>query len=143
MTAPLAAEYKAVDPILFTTSYFKPLGASNAIAPKRWATGMVMPYRWVEVVSNPRAAYASWPVVRVHTLAATYTAAAIEANRTDARAQVLVDYPGWPVTLPDSSIVKCFFAEITEAAHEEPYAAETVATRFVSEYRFGIGFTRA
>lgn len=143
MSAPLAAEYKAIDPILFGTSYFKPLGAANAIAPKRWAVGMVMPYRWVSVVSNAQTLHASYPTIRVHTLAATYTDAAREANRTDARAQVLVDYPGWPTTLPDGSIVKCLFAAITEAAHEEAYAAETVATRFVSEYSFGISFVRA
>lgn len=140
MTAPLRAEFRAINPIEFCVSYFKPLGDPTAIAAKRWSANLPMPYRWVSVISNPRHESASWPVVRVHTLAAKYSDAAREADRTDERAQVLVDYPGWPVTLPGGVVVRCFFAEIIESAHEEPYAAESVATRFVSEYRFGLGF---
>ncbi len=143
MTAPLQSAYKAVDPIAFGISYFRPLGAADAIAAKRWAAGMVMPYRWVSVVVDPRTMHASWPVVRVHTLAATFTDAAREGARTDNRAQVLVDYPGHDTVMPDGSVAHCFFAEILEAAHEEPYAAETVATRFVSEYRFGFSLVAA
>lgn len=143
MSAPLQAEFRAIDPIAFCLSYFAPLGNANAIAAKRWAVGLPKPYRWVSVISNPRLERASRPVVRVHTLAETYTEAAREANRTDERAQVLVDYPGWPVTLPGGAVVRCFFAEILESAHEEPYAAESVATRFVSEYRFGLSFISA
>lgn len=132
MSAPLASSAKAIDPMVFALGWFRPLGAADATAAKRWATGLPKPYRWVTVISDPRAGYVSYPVIRVHTLAGTYTEAAREAIRTDNRAQVLVDYPGW--------VPNCLFAEITEAAHEEPYAAESVATRFVSEYRFGFSF---
>jgi hypothetical protein len=143
MSAPLQAAFKAVDPIVFGINWFRPLGAPAAIAAKRWAAGMAMPYRWVSVASHPRVGYLSFPTIRVHTLAATYTEAAREAARTDERAQVLVDHPGWGTTMPDGAIVSPIFAEIIESAHEEPYAAETVATRLVSEYRFGFKLVAA
>lgn len=143
MTTPLAAEYKAVDPYVFGCTYFAPLGAANAIGTQPWNRDLPKPYRWISVVSNPRTDDASWPVIRVHTLAATFSEAAREAARTDDRAQVLVDYPGWLTTLPGGQIATCFSAEILEGAHEEPYAAETVARRFVSEFRFGFALVPA
>lgn len=144
MTAPLQSAYKAVDPLAFAIEWFKPLGAANAIGPKRWDTNLPKPYRWASVPTNSAGAltYTTRPVVRLHTLAATFEEAAREANRTDNRAQVLVDYPGWDVVIGGVT-VRCNFAEILEWAHEEPYTAETVATRFVSEYRFGFTLIRA
>ncbi|MGQ9348948.1 hypothetical protein [Mycolicibacterium gilvum] len=127
MTAPLQSEFKPVDPIVFALNWFKPLGAANAIGAKRWATDLPKPYRWPSIVSASRVGFVQTVTLRMHTLAGTYTDAAREANRTDNRAQVLVDYPGWVPNL--------LWFEIVDAAHEEPYAAETVATRFVSEYR--------
>lgn len=144
MSAPLQAGYRPVDSLAFATAWFRPLATSAAhIGTKRWAAGMPLPYRIITRVTGARHDSADFAVIRVHTLAATYSDAAREANRTDSRAQVLVDYPGWSVTLADGTVARCFFAEILEAAHEEPYAAETVATRFVSEYRFGLPFVAA
>lgn len=127
MTVPLQSPYAPPDPMVFALNWYRPLGAADAIAAKRWAAGMKTPYRWISVVNNPRKGFTTYPVIRIHTLAATYTEAAREANRTDNRSQVLVEYPGYVPNL--------LFCEITEAAHEEPYAAESVATRFVSEIR--------
>ena len=137
MSAPLQSGYKAINPYAFAVAWFGPLGAANAIGTKRWNVDLPKPYRWVSVPVNARGgSYVTAPIVRVHTLAGTFTDAAREADRTDNRAQVLVDYPGRDVTVGGAT-VRCLYAEILDAAHEEPYAAETVAVRFVSEYRFG------
>jgi hypothetical protein len=144
VTAPLKSEYTSVDPILFGISYFRPLAASpNAIAAKRWGSGMVLPYRWVSAPATTRTADASYSTIRLHVIAATFTDAARAGKDNDDRAQVLVDYPGWTFALPDGRVVACEWFEIPEAAHEEPYAAETVATRFVSEYKFGASLVTA
>jgi len=47
------------------------------------------------------------------------------------------------VTLSDGRVVHCDWVEIIAAAHEEPYSAESVVTRFVSEYRLGLSFVPA
>lgn len=148
MTTPELSPYAAVDPMVFALNWFKPLGPANAIGAKRWATRdannapMPLPYRWFTVFNTSAGQYLTRPVVRAHTIAATYTDAAREAKRTDARAQLLVDYPGYEVTVGGLT-VRCQYAEILQWASEEPYAAETVATRFVSEYRFGFSLVAA
>ena len=71
-------------------------------------------------------------------VAGTGTDAAREADRTDERFQMLVEYPGWNTVMADGRVAHCDWAEIVSAAHEEPYGAESVVTRFVSEYRLGI-----
>lgn len=144
MTAPLKAEYVPVDDIAFAIAFFRPLALSaNHIAAKRWGTGMPLPYRFITRVGGGRDEQADYPVLRIHTLAATWPDAKRAGNDTDNRAQVLVDYPGWSVTLPNGVVAHCEWAEITESAHEEPYAAETVATRFVSEMRLCLPFVPA
>lgn len=102
-----------------------------------------LPYRTVRRLAGPLTPYGDEPLMRVHTFAATYSAAAIEAAKTDANILTLVDYPGWGTTLPSGLVVHCDWAEITEAAHEEPYGAESVVTRFVSEYRFCLSLVPA
>lgn len=145
MTAPLQADYKALSAEAFLIAWLKPLvtgsAASTSIGSKRWAVTsptMPLPYRTVHRVTGPRDSDGDYPTIWVDTLAGTYTAAAQEADRTDARFQVLVDNPTWGITLPDGRVAHCDWAEITAAAHEEAYGAETVVTRFVSEYRLCI-----
>lgn len=142
MTAPLQAEYVAVPAEVFLMNYLVPLVTATpwekAMAAKMWAADMPKPYRAVRRISGPRTADSDEPLMRVHTFGGTYTEAASEAAKNDDRVQVLVDYPGWGTTLPSGLVVHCDWAEITDAAHEEPYGAESVVTRFVSEYRFGI-----
>ncbi|WP_349318989.1 hypothetical protein [Mycolicibacterium canariasense] len=81
--------------------------------------------------------------MRIHTFGATYPLAADAADVTDNRMLVLVDYPGYGVTLSDGSVVHCDWAEITEAAHQEPYGADTIVERFVTEVRLGLSLVRA
>lgn len=147
MTAPLKAEYVAVPAETFLMSYLAPLVTTTpwqqAMAPKMWVAGAPKPYRAVRRISGARSQYTDEPLMRVHTFADTYTQASAEAAKNDERVQVLVDYPGWGTTLPSGLVVTCDWAEITDAAHEESYGAESVVTRFVSEYRFGFSLVRA
>ena len=141
MTAPTQHDEKWVAAEVWLQRYLSPLVSvtpwQTALGSKLWATGMPKPYRAVRRITGPRDEFTDEPVMRVHTFDATYTGAAIEAARNDDMIVELVRYPGWAVTMPDSSVVRCEWAEITEAAHEEDYGAESVVTRFVSEYRFG------
>lgn len=147
MTAPLQHTEKAIAAEVFLARWLTPIittsPAAAAIGPKRWGTGMVLPYRTVRRITGSRTADADYPVMRVDTLAATYSDAAREGDRTDSRVMVLVEYPGWGTVMPDGSTAYCEWAEISDVAHEEAYGAETVVTRFVSEYRFGISFVPA
>ncbi|MCT7372935.1 hypothetical protein [Mycolicibacterium llatzerense] len=115
----------------------------GSVGSKLWTAGMPLPYRTVRRLAGPLTPYGDEPLMRVHTFAATYSAAAIEAAKTDANILALVEYPGWDTTLPSGLVVHCDWAEITEAAHEEPYGAESVVTRFVSEYRFSLSLVPA
>ncbi len=137
MTAPLqSSSLKALDAEVFLIAWLRPLATSaTAIGTKRWTTGLPFPYRTVKRVTGPRTQDQDLPVIWVDTFAATYGDAAREAGRTDERMQTLVDYPGWDTVLPDGRVAHCDWAEISEVAHEEPYAAESVVTRFASEYR--------
>lgn len=142
MSAPLTLGETFVPAEVWLARYLSPLAAvtpwQRVIASQMWTAGAPKPYRAVRRITGPRTVYSDEPVMRVHTFADTYSAAAFEAGRTDDIVLVLVDYPGWGTTMPDGRIVQCDWAEIVEAAHEEPYAASSVVTRFVSEYRFGL-----
>lgn len=115
----------------------------GSVGAKLWVAGMPLPYRTVRRIAGPLNPYGDEPLMRVHTFAATYTEAATEAAKTDANILTLVNYPGWGTTLPNGLVVTCDWAEITDAAHEEPYGAESVVTRFVSEYRFSLSLVPA
>jgi hypothetical protein len=150
VTAPLQSEYKATNAEVFLRAWLLPIVTTSpsaaGVGSKLWTPSatpvMPLPYRAVRRVTGPRTRDGDYPLMRVHTFASTYSLAAVEADKTDSRVQVLVDYPGWPTTLT-GGVVYCEWAEITEAAYEEPYGAESVCIRFVSEYRFGLSFTPA
>lgn len=146
MTAPLQHDLKPANSVLFMLAWMMPLAAGTPqqeyVAAKRWATGLKLPYRYVTRIAGPMTEDADYPTLRIHTLASTLTAAYQEGDRTDSRLRVLADYPGWTVTL-GGLVYNCDWLEITEAAHEEPYGAETVVTRVVSECRLCLPFVRA
>lgn len=148
MTAPVnPGDIKALDAEVFLIAWLKPLvigaAANTSIGTKRWATGIPFPYRTVRRVTGSRTDDADYPTMWVDTFGATYGDAAREAGRTDDRMQRLVDYPGWDTVLPDGRVAHCDWAEISEAAHEEAYGAESVVTRFVSEYKLCLSFVSA
>jgi hypothetical protein len=112
--------------------------AAAGIGSKLWTAGLPKPYRAVRRISGPMTEYSDEPLMWVHTFGADYTSAATAAGDTDKRVLDLVSSPGWSTVLPDGRVVHCDWAEIVAAAHEEPYSAESVVTRFVSEFRFGL-----
>lgn len=115
----------------------------GAVGSALWSSKLPVPYRACRRIAGPLTPYGDEPLMRVHTFAATYSEAATEAAKTDANILTLVNYPGWATTLPNGLVVNCDWAEITDAAHEEPYGAESVVTRFVSEYRFSLSLVPA
>lgn len=115
--------------------------AAAGVGSKLWTAGLPKPYRTVRRISGPMTEYTDEPLMWVHTFGDSYTSAAQAAADTDKRVLDLVRYPGYGTTLSDGRVVHCDWAEIVAAAHDEPYSAESVVTRFVSEYRFGFSLT--
>jgi len=146
MTAPLQHSLKAINAEAFLRAWLLPIVTTSPAAAgvgwKLWNTTCPKPYRAVRRISGPRTLYSDEPLMRVHTFGADQPEAAREADETDSRVQVLVDYPGWNTTV-SGVVVHCDWAEITEAAYEQPYGAESAVMRYVSEYRFGISLTPA
>ena len=139
MTAPLQHDQTVVPAEVFLRSWLLPIAATaGAVGSKLWATGLPVPYRAVRRISGALTLDSDEPLMRVHTFGATYSAASIEAAKTDSRLLVLADYPGWSAPLSSGTRVSCDWVECTEAAIEQPYSAESVVTRFVSEFRLGI-----
>lgn len=147
MTAPLQPDSTAINAEIWLRAWLLPIvtttPAAAAIGSKLWATGLPKPYRAVRRVTGPQTLYSDEPVMHVHTFGSSYGEAATAAMATDDRVRVLVEYPGWTTELSDGRKVCCTWAKIDAAAHEEPYSAESVVTRFVSEYRFALSFVAA
>jgi len=144
VTQPTSLDVSQVPAEWFLRARLLPIASGpGAVGSQLWKTGLPLPYRSVRRIAGALTPYGDEPLMRVHTFGADYTTAQSEAAKTDASILVLVEYPGWGTTLPDGRVVHCDWAEITEAAHEEPYGAESVVTRFVSEYRFGLSLVPA
>ena len=147
MTAPLKPDTNSVPAEVWLRAWLLPIvttsPAAAAVGSKLWATGLPKPYRALRRVTGPQTEYSDEPVMHAHTFGADYASTSAAATATDDRVRVLVEYPNWTVALSDGRLVTCDWAEIIAAAHEEPYSAESVVTRFVSEYRFGLSFTPA
>ena len=147
MMAPLKPDLTSVNAEVFLRAWLLPIvtttPAAKAIGSKLWVPGLPLPYRAPRRVTGPQTEYSDEPVMHVHTFGADYAAAAIAAGATDDRMRVLVEYPGWGTTLSDGRVVQCDWVEITAAAHHEPYSAESVVERFVSEYRLCLSFVPA
>jgi hypothetical protein len=149
VSAPLTPQLTAVDAEVFLRSWLLPLvstspagaGVGSALWKKTAApqTPMPLPYRAVRRVTGPTTDYYDEPTMHVHSFGSSYGEADTAAQATDDRMRVLVGYPGWGVTV-GGRVVHCDWVEIVAAAHEESYGAESVVTRFVSEYRLGLSF---
>lgn len=113
----------------------------ESLGAKRWITGMPLPYRIVQVFMGPADLITSMCKVRLHTLDRTYTACSHEADRGHSRMLVLVEDPLYDVTI-GSAVANCESMTVNQSPHEEPYAAESVVTRFISEYDLALRFTR-
>lgn len=132
---PLLDTEQAPDAYAFTIAHLRPITASgNAIGVNRWLAGMVLPYRMVERVAGLTTIEYDLATVRVHTFGQDVNEAYREGRRTDARMMLLAKYSTTDVLMDDGSIANCDWMEISDAAHEEPYASKSVVTRVVSEY---------
>lgn len=135
-------QWSGPNAVAFVLAWLLPLaGSTNKLGPERWEAGGPLPYRMVTRVAGPRTLDSDYPTIRVHTFGSDYTEAAREADKTDARMMLLGDCQSLDVTMSDGSLANCDWLEVSEAAHEEPYAAKSVVTRFVSEYRLGLSLS--
>ncbi|SBS73775.1 hypothetical protein MHPYR_180055 [uncultured Mycobacterium sp.] len=148
MTAPLTADYKAINAVSFAIAWYRPIAATaGSLGAKLWVAGQPKPYRAITRVTGGRTDDTDYPTLRIHTFidsaANSYSAGMAEVDKTDARALQLVHNPGLDTVMPDGSVAHCDWAELTEAAHEEDYGAESVVLRFVSELKLGISLVPA
>ena len=147
MTTPLMPELSAVNAEVFLRSWLLPVVATTpvgaGVGSKLWTVGFPKPYRAVRRVAGGYSEYGDEPLMRVHTFGASYSDAGSAAGVTDDRLRVLVEYPGWSTVLPDGGVAHCDWCEVSSGASEEPYSAETVVFRFVTEVRLGLSFVPA
>lgn len=148
MTAPLQSDYKALNAVGFLIAWYRPIAANPAsLGAKLWVTGQPKPYRAITRVTGGQTDDADYPTLRIHTFidAApnSYAAGMAEVAKTDERARQLVHFPGYDNVMPDGSVAHCDWAELTEAAREEDYGAESVVLRFVSEMKLCISLIPA
>lgn len=113
------------------------------LAAKKWEAGGPLPFFWASCPSVPEDDWASFPVVRFNTIAAKFSTAMTLARQAHRRMLVLVDDPLFEVVLPSGRIADLEYCEVISGPHEVPYAAESVATRVVSEYRLALTISAA
>jgi hypothetical protein len=148
MTAPLAADYKALNAVGFLIAWYRPMATTpGSLGAKLWVTGNPKPYRAITRVTGGQTDDADYPTLRIHTFidsaANNYSAGMAEVDKTDQRARQLVQFPGWDTVMPDGTVAQCEWAELSEAAHEEEYGAESVVLRFVSELKLCLSLVPA
>lgn len=127
----------------FVIAWLLPLaGGYDKIGSKMWAAGMPKPYFMVRRITGGTDLITDYPLMRVHTFAASYTEASHKAWDAHRRMLMLANDPLLDVTMPDGSLANCEWLCADEGPHEEPYAAESVVTRFIAEYTLGLHFGR-
>lgn len=141
---------KPPNAVAFVLAWLLPAAASPLnLGSKRWSTGAPLPYWMVHRVTGADDLISDFPVVRVHTIAATETECQREMDRVNARMRVLVDDPLTDVLMPDGSIANCDWCEIPEGPRPDPppYSsvlatdpAAAVVSRLVTEYQLGLPY---
>lgn len=101
---------------------------------------MGLPYRAVTRLGGDSDLVVDVASMRIHTFAATYTAAAREADRTHRRMLLLAENPLAEVTL-GGVVASCSSLDRAIGPAEQQYGAETVVTRFISEYTLSLRFS--
>lgn len=144
MTTPLLYPLSAPAPVAFFLAHLMPIGeqpfdpANPDLGAERWRTGMRLPYRMVTLIPGRSDLISIFGRVRTHTFAETYTGASQAGDTTHQRMLLLADDPLIEVALPGGRIASCESLDVSEIPHEEPYAAKSVITRFLSEYEFSL-----
>jgi hypothetical protein len=127
--------------VVFVLAHLLPLaGEVDKLGAHRWAAGMPLPYRSVTVIPGGSDLITRSSLVRVHTFGATYTEAARAADDTDRRMLVLAEDPLFNVPMPDGTVANCQSLDGRSGPREEPYGAESVVIRFISEYDLALRF---
>jgi len=143
MTADLY-ELAAPNAEAFVRAWLLPLaGDPSLVGSQRWTAGMGLPYRAVSRLGGDSDLIIDVAVLRVHTFAATYTDAAREADRTHRRMLLLGLDPLAEVTLAGGITASCSSLDRATGPAEQPYGAETVVTRFISDYTLTLRFAPA
>jgi hypothetical protein len=126
----------------FVRAWLLPLADDPAlVGSKRWEAGMGLPYRLVTRLGGDCDLIGDGAVVRVHTFAATYTAAARAADDTHRRMLLLAENPLADVVMGDGSVANCSSLDRATAPTHQEYGAETVVERFICEYAITLRFT--
>lgn len=127
----------------FVRAWLLPLAGDPAlVGSARWQAGMGLPYRAVTRLGGDSDLIVDTATVRIHTFAATYTEAAREADRTHRRMLLLAENPLADVTIAGVA-ASCSSLDRAIGPSEQSYGAETVVTRFISEYTLSLRFTPA
>ncbi len=127
--------------IAFVLAHLLPLAVStDRLGSKRWKAGMPTPYRMVSGFGGPNDGFTQWSTIRVHDFGATETEAQREAIRTERRMQILIRKPYTDVVMADGRIANCEWCEHVDGPREEPYSAESVVVRLITEYNFAHSF---
>ena len=138
MSAPLHDEAPPNSEV-FVIAWLLPLAGAGGVGSKLWTAGMPKPYRAVRRVTGADDLISDYPVMRVHTFAATYSLAATEADKTHRRMLLLAEDPLSDVSI-GSATANCEWLKTDEGPREEPYGAESAVIRFVAEYCLGLHF---
>ena len=127
----------------FVRAWLLPLADDpTLVGSQRWTATMALPYRAVTRVGGDSDLIVDIASVRVHTFAATYTAASREADRTHRRMLLLDQNPLAEVTLGGVQ-ASCSSLDRAIAPVEQQYGAETIVTRFIGEYTLTLRFAPA
>ena len=128
----------------FVRAWLLPLATEvSLVGSARWTAGMGLPYRAVTRLGGESDLIADTAALRVHTFAATYTEASREADRTHRRMLLLGLDPLAEVTLAGGITASCSSLDRATGPAEQPYGAETVVTRFISDYTLTLRFAPA
>lgn len=128
----------------FVRAWLLPLAADpSLVGSARWTAGIGLPYRAVTRLGGDSDLIADVASMRIHTFAATYTDAAREAYLTHRRMLLLAEDPLATVALPGGVVASCSSLDRAIGPAEQAYGAETVVTRFISEYTLTLRFAPA
>lgn len=145
MSSPLLHPRKPANAVAFVIAWLRPIGDSPLqFGSKRWSVAAPLPYWMPTRVTGPATVLTDYPVVRIHTTAATETECHYAMGRAIDRMYVLADDPLTDVLMDDGSIANCEWAEMTEGPRPDPTSAmasdptSAAVSRLVCTWALGI-----
>ncbi len=141
MSSPLLYPRKPANAVEFVIAWLRPIGDSPLqFGVKRWSTGAPLPHWMPTRVTGGSTILTDYPVVRIHTFAATDTDCKRAMDRANDRMRILNEDPLTDVLLDDDSIANCEWAEMTEGPQQviTTTTASAAVSRLVSTWALGI-----